>query len=277
MAKLKTKLLLQRPVQKLLAPLGREVKPDKWVFVIGCYNSGTTLLMHLLGKHPQIAALPTEGVALSDVWTRPEEYGWNRMWCRCLDQVRLTAGPDMEALARRVKKQWSFALADRPLVLEKSIANAARMPFIEAYFRPAFFIYIVRNGYAVAEGLRRGARPKKWGRHEFGDRYPIELCAEQWACSDNRVSADRGGIGRILDITYEQLTRAPRTVANRITDFLGIAPFDDGTLEGVWRIHGIRSRIRNMNAEAITRLTPADIRAVEHAAGDTLRKYGYLA
>ena len=31
-----------------------------------------------------------------------------------------------------------------------------------------------------------------------------------------------------------------------------------------------------MNAEAIARLTPADIRAVENTAGDTLRKYGYL-
>lgn len=36
-------------------------RPDKWLFVVGCYNSGTTLLAEMLSRHPNISGLPTEG------------------------------------------------------------------------------------------------------------------------------------------------------------------------------------------------------------------------
>ena len=85
MAKFTTKLLMKPGVQRWLAPLGRVPKPQKWVFIVGCYNSGTTLLADLMGNHPDISALPVEGVRLSDVWPLPETYAWNRMWMKCID------------------------------------------------------------------------------------------------------------------------------------------------------------------------------------------------
>jgi hypothetical protein len=35
--------------------------PLQWLFILGCNNSGTSLLQHLLRLHPQIDFLPTEG------------------------------------------------------------------------------------------------------------------------------------------------------------------------------------------------------------------------
>ena len=277
MTALKTKLLMKRSVQRFLVPLGREPQPKKWVFIIGCYNSGTTLLSHIMGKHPEISALPVEGVALSDVWPRPEEFGWNRMWCRCLDAVRLMPGTGMDRIASRVRKQWSFSLKNRPLFLEKSIANAARLQFIQHYFSPAYFIYIVRNGYAVAEGIRRGARPRRWGRNEFGEQYPIAMCAEQWAKTDEIVTQDRHAVKHIVDISYEDFTENPKRVLNRLCDFLDIGPFPNRIVQQNWKIHGVTSTICNMNSGSIGRLSRSDIATVRQVAGHTLEKYGYLS
>jgi len=274
-ASLKTKLLMKPGPQRLLGRVGRVPKPEKWVFIVGCYNSGTTLLADVMGQHPAISALPVEGVRLSDVWPLPETHAWNRMWMKCVDAMRLEPGPGMAALAERVKRQWWASFARRPLLLEKSIANSPRMPFIQTYFEPAYFIYIVRNGYAVSEGLRRGARPRHWGRDDYGDRYPIALCAEQWAVTDRVISADAPGIEHLTRISYEDLTADPRRVLDDVTDFLGIEPFSDAVLERSWRVHGVTSPIRDMNAEAIARLSPADIEDVRTAAADVLEKYGH--
>ncbi len=263
-------------VQRWLTPFGRVPTPDKWVFIVGCYNSGTTLLADLMGHHPSISALPVEGVRLSDVWPLPETFAWNRMWMKCLDEMRLEPGPGMEELTERVKRQWSFSFARKPLLLEKSIANTPRMPFIQTYFKPAYFIYIVRNGYAVSEGLRRGARPRQWGREDYGDQYPISLCAEQWAWTDRIISEDRAGIDHLFQISYESLAENPGRVLGGVTDFLDIEPFSDEVLNRSWRVHGVTSQIRDMNTDAIKRLSVEDIEAVQNAVGPTLEKFGHL-
>lgn len=278
MASLKTKLLMKPAVHGRLARIGRVPRPEKWVFIIGCYNSGTTLLADLMGRHPAISALPVEGVRLSDVWPLPETFAWNRMWMKCLDEMRLDPdGPNAAALAERVKRQWSFSFARKPLLLEKSIANTPRMPFIQKHFAPAYFIYIVRNGYAVSEGLRRGAKPRQWGRNDYGDQYPIGLCAEQWAWTDRIVTQDRPDIEHLVEIRYEAFANQPRETLDTVTDFLGVEPFSDAVLAQSWRVHGVTSQIRDMNAEAIARLSEADIAEVRRVAAATLDKFGHPA
>ena len=131
----------------MLTPLGHDLSPNRWIFIVGCYNSGTTLLRSLLSQHPEIDALPSEGVRLTDALPRPEDVGWHRLWCRCLNDVRLPVDEDMAPRSARIRRHWSLALPGKPAnVLEKSIANTARMPFLQAGFPPAYFIYMIRNG-----------------------------------------------------------------------------------------------------------------------------------
>jgi hypothetical protein len=277
MRRIRLRLLGERWVQKLIVPFGRELAPQKWVFIVGCYNSGTRLLAEILGHHPKIAGTAREGVILTDVLSRPESFGWPRMWCRCVDRIRLDPAPGMDRVARRIKRQWSFSFADRPVVVEKSIANTARIPFLGAYFQPAYFIYIVRNGYAVAEGIRRRAEPQRWGRSEFGARYPLRLAAEQWVASDDVVSRDRMHAARLLDVRYEELTAAPVAVMQKITDFIGLEPLAPADILHEWRIHGVTSPIVNMNEKSVSRLTDEEKREIDAVAHATLRKYGYLS
>lgn len=275
MAKLKSKLLRDRFVQKLLVPFGNVPNPKKWLFVIGCYNSGTTLLSDILSEHPDISALPIEGVALSDALPRPEKFGWNRMWSECVDDVRMLPGDGMEKIAERIKRQWSYSFEDADVLYEKSIANAARIPFLDAYFQPAYFVVIVRNGYAVAEGLRRRGDPKKFGRTEFGDKYPIEMCAKQWAVSDEIVSADTRDLQNVLRLTYEDFCADPGDNLRAITNFLELDGLPDETTSKSWEIHGNTSKIRNMNAEGIAKLSEDDLAKIREIAGHVLDKYGY--
>lgn len=274
--KLPRKLLRDRMVQKLTARLGRELKPDRWLFIVGCYNSGTTLLTNLLATHPDIGTLPGEGVVFTDCLPRPERWGWNRLWARCQPHMQPVCGRlDAAAIAARIKRQWSFGMDERPILLEKSIANAARIPFLAEHFRPARFIYIVRDGYAAAEGIRRKARPRRWHCPEPGDAYPIGLCAEQWAVSDQVVERDLTRLAHVYRTSYEALTADPKTIMRQVTEFLACSPLPDRLFSREILVNGVQSEIRNMNADSYRRLTAADCEAVEAAASATLRKYGY--
>lgn len=72
-------------------------RPRKWLFLVGCYNSGTTLLAELLSRHPDISALPTEGHFITDQFVKDYDVGLPRMWAGREELFRLTeadAGPD---------------------------------------------------------------------------------------------------------------------------------------------------------------------------------------
>ncbi len=277
-ARLRNQFMRTRTGQRLAAPFGAPLAGKKWIFVLGSYNSGTTLLKDILATHPDIGALPGEGVRFTDALPRPEDFGWNRMWCRCLDQIRLLPGEGMEARAQRVKRQWSVLFpSGRPYLLEKSVANAVRTDFLQTYFSPAYFIYLVRNGYAVAEGIRRKANPAKYENPNHPSSYPIALCAEQWCATDRILMADSQHLERFLCLKYEELAAAPDSRLRTVTDFLGLDPLGDEHLHRPWQVHGLQSEIRDMNEGALERLSDEDIAQIREVAAEELDKYDYPA
>lgn len=271
-------------VQRLSAPLVRrllrgfhaEPMPERWIFVVGCYNSGTSLLARILASHPEVGGLPDEGIYYTGELPYPEQFGWPRMWIRCLDDVRLDPDRVSRERVSRIKREWAvFFPGDTPNLLEKSVSNSARVEFLARHFRPASFVEIVRNGYAVAEGIRRRAHPGEWGNPEYGDRYPIELCAEQWAKTDEVLEAAAGEVGRFHTVRYEDLAEDPDGTMGGVTDFLGIPGFDRGLGERVWYINDRAAKIRNMNPASLERLSDDDVSRIERTAGRRLDRYGY--
>lgn len=262
--------------RRLLYPFARVPIPDRWIFIVGCYNSGTSLLARILAKHPLVGGMPDEGVYYTDSLSYPEQFGWPRMWVECLDQVRLDPDDATPERILRIKKQWSLAYPKgKPNLLEKSVVNAVRMPFLQAHFQPAFFISLVRNGYAVAEGIQRRTNPAGWKNPRYSEQYPIELCARQWRASDEVIGRDGENLERFIQISYEDLTSEPVGVMRKVTDFLGLPALDSSVLEQAWFIRDKRKTIQNMNAGSFERLSDEDVRAIERVAGDGLAKYGY--
>src|SRR5688572_24611021 len=117
-----------------LEKTGRKLENKNWIFILGCYNSGTTLLNQLLAEHPSISGLPDEGVMLTDQLVKPEDYGWRRMWWKCVDQMesdRISRNRD----SSRIKRHWSHFYEDKKFLVEKSISNVCRISFFSRHFQ----------------------------------------------------------------------------------------------------------------------------------------------
>lgn len=257
----------------LLTQLGNPLSDKKWIFILGCYNSGTTLLDQVLSRHHAVSGLMDEGVVLTDKLPRPEDFGWRRMWCMCEDQLKVAG--NLHTIADRVKRHWSnFYDVRKSWLVEKSISNTVRSRFFAEHFQPAFFIHIVRNGYAVTEGIRRKAAIMPGNPLHGQGQYPWELCARQWRRSLEVVDENKAHMTNFLEISYEQLTENPGETVKAICSFLGIG-FEPAMIDASFAVHEKDEAITNMNARSLARLSPGDIAAINSVAGDCLKRYGY--
>ena len=258
---------LNREIRIALTPIPKD---KTWVFLVGCYNSGTTLLAELLGQHPAISALSTEGHFITDQFIKDYDIGLPRMWVEREDLFRLNEddeGPD----ALRVKKEWAMRLdLKKPVLLEKSPPNSAKMRWLQKHFENAHFIGIMRNGYAVSEGITRKADPK-----HLINSWPIEMSAYQWKRSNEVMQQDAEHLKRFMWVTYEDLAGDTVETLNKITDFIGIDDFETFESDRQWSIHERDEQVRNMNDESIARLSPEQIKIINEVAGDMLDEFGY--
>ena len=245
--------------------------PDKWVFIVGCYNSGTTLLNRVLSNHHKISSLPTEGHFLTDQFPSEFNIGISRMWMYREDLYRLTekdTGPDVI----RIKKEWNMRMLNRskPVYLEKSPQNGARTRWLQEHFENSHFIAMIRNGYAVSEGIHRKAKPV----HRIG-KWPIETCAKQWCHSNRVLKEDSAYLEKIMWVRYEEFTEQPQNVLNNILGFIGLEKNEDFDVKQQWKIHERSENIVNMNNENIARLSEEDIQKINDVAGECLVEFGY--
>ena len=241
-----------------------------WLFVVGCYNSGTTLLASLLGEHAQIAALPTEGHFITDEFVKDFEIGLPRMWVAREDLFCLTeedTGPDPQ----RIKKEWAMRLdRRRPVYLEKSPPNTAKTRWLQAHFERAHFVGLVRNGYAVAEGIRRKSEPS---HRKAG--WTLEEAAWQWVRSNEILKADAAHLRRFQWVTYEELAAEPQAVLDRIARFVGLQPQSEFRSGQAVTVHERSEPVRDLNEDSIARLSREELDTINAVAADQLTAFGY--
>ncbi|MFB6355023.1 MAG: sulfotransferase [bacterium] len=274
--RLRRKLGQQQFVRKIGSTLGSVPDPDRWIFVTGCYNSGTTLLSRIIEFHPSVAGLPDEGALLTDLLPYPEQYGWPRMWYKCRGKLHLDKSLEPKQRAKTIKRQWSLWLSSNcDNYVEKSVSNVLRLPFLQHHFSPSFFIHIIRNGYAVAEGIQRKARLQHWNNPEYQSQYPIELCARQWIESNRVFKNHHDNLQRTLLIYYEDLTEHPLQTVEQVFDFLNLPTPDDFDVSRQWSIHNKNRSIENLNPESFRRLSASQIETITEVANAELEKHGY--
>jgi hypothetical protein len=239
-------------------------EPEKWVFIVGCYNSGTTLLHRLLARHPLIGSMPNEGQFYSDVLPRGRDLGLPRLWAIKPEAFHLkeTSGTyDVDKLMR----QWAWMYNDirKPVLIEKTILHAARTRWLQQHFPNSYFIALFRHGYAVAEGIRRK------------ENHSIEQCITQWTVSNLMLLDDLQYIKNKISITYESLTADPAAIMKQLTDFIGIAPLGTEVFTDEFEIHKSKSGIENKNADSVSRLSPSEIAVMNTIGGEAFQKLGY--
>jgi SAM-dependent methyltransferase len=240
--------------------------PQKWVFVVGCYNSGTTLLHDILATHPEVGSMDNEGQFNQTELLRPFDVGLGRAWSKRPELFRMDETTRSDVNVRRIKRQWGarYNFPERPVLLEKTPVNGARVRWLEREFENAHFIAILRNGYAVAEGIHRKAG------------LPLGEAARHWALANEIMLADLPHVRHSLVVRYEDLTNATDETVRRIAAFIGIDPAGIVTSGRVWKVHEKLSPIGDMNQRSLEALTAGDRAEIEAQAGDMLRQLGYL-
>lgn len=118
------------------------------LILVSAARSGSKLLRDLLGASPECAVVPFD---VNFVWRHgnedypddalpPEAAGE-----RVAQYIRRTI-PRLAGLARE---------RDDRLIIEKTVSNSLRVPFVARVFPQARFVWLLRDGRAVAESTRR--------------------------------------------------------------------------------------------------------------------------
>ena len=276
-SKIWNRIIRSRTAQPILSRFGPSGEHKLWIFILGNYNSGTTLLYELLRKQTGISSLPWEGSRLTHHFTDPNDYGWPRMWHACAEEMKGAESGLGKKEARHIKRQWNWSSNSTSKVfVEKSITNATRIPFLAKNFNPAFFIHIVRNPYASCEGIQRKATPNRQLTGTDFSSYPMSMCAQQWIESNQLIEAHLTE-SKSIQITYEDLCADPQKTIDNISTAcpelseLGIR-FE--THEKI-RVHGSSGLISNQNEDAISRLSEKDRSEITNVASKMMNHYGY--
>lgn len=250
--------------------------PKTWVFLVGCFNSGTTLLQHILGAHPEIAGLPREGVRFTSVLSNLEANGHHMMWDENYDRLREPAMDPGEAYAR-IAADWSVFWNRRASIyIDKSVANTARVAWLDKAFPNAKFVGIHRNGYCIAEGLRRRAVPPDWYQQKTGlDHYPIEATGHQWVIANTDMLAGFDAASATKLVKFEDLVSNPAAVLADIFEFLDVDPDAISTKQNTLQIGGKVFDIRDPNPSSIARLSDDEKERVQPIIAPMMHRLGY--
>lgn len=229
------------------------------LFLISPNNSGSTFLRRALalshhvwslqreGQHmPGFAGPSTRGTGASLIWASSDKW---------IDLFSDPAAFDWQ----RTRRAWYFhASAHDP---EASVLAVASPPFLlqvdqlAAAFGDARFLFVLRNPYAMVEGICRRADRQPIAP---GDDIRTVAARHAVACFERqRDNLARHG-DRGTYFTYETMCDAPGEVERAI---IALVPaLSDLQLDRKIKVKSIYDeQLRNMNPDQIARLTPEDL------------------
>jgi hypothetical protein len=227
---------------------------NAYIFVLCPPYSGSTILWKLVATSEAVSSFPKEGQYLPET----VELMGHRPW-----------KPDTKMPWDQIIPIWeTYWDMDKPLLIEKSPPNLVRTDEILQHFDPVYFLIMVRNPYALCEGLiRRNKRSP-----ERAARFAVRQL--QWQ-ADNAEKLENA-----ICFTYEDLTEKPQEVAAKIEAFIPqIGSLDYAQKFKVHSIDGMVNReIVNLNQKKIDNLSPknlATINKVFEENLDALEYWGY--
>lgn len=237
-----------------------------WFFILGVNNSGTTILTKILETHPDIRYLSAEGQFLTTAFPTPNFYNVPRLWSSRIDLFRWGVNDDPRP-ALQAKKDWlSLYSKNKGILLEKSPPNTLRSLWLQRNFNPSRFLSIIRNPYAVCEGVRRRTK------------CTIQQAAHHWELSNRILLEDMKSLDKSLLIHYEDLVENPNQILIDIQSFLGLdTPFVQADFMGIGAhsIEGTTSGIQNMNENSFKNLSREDILEINAICGQLMTQLSY--
>lgn len=231
---------------------------ERPLFIVSAPRAGSTLLFDLIARFPDVYTIGGESHAI--IRGLPTLHPSARAYA----SDRLTAADASPAVTAALMDGFSRQLIDRrgqPLIdlpapsrpsgvrfLEKTPANALRIPFLRAVFPEARFIYLRREAKENISSLVEGWRSRRFlsyrgmpgwpyrdwsfflppGWQSLAGRSLVEIAAYQWQVANATIEADLGELpaSEWCEVSYAELLQQPRDVASRIGQFAGLT-WDD--------------------------------------------------
>lgn len=220
------------------------------VFVVSAPRAGSTLLFDLLARLPDVWTIGAESHEL--IRALPELHPAARDYA----SDRLTAADATPAIIAALQRSFAARLQDRDgrahaalapeqrparlRMVEKTPANALRIPFLRAVFPGARFVHLRREPRENISSLVEGWRSRRfiayqrmpgWPHRDWSfllppgwqaltDRSLVEIAAYQWHTTEALIHADLAELpaSATLRVEYEDLVRSPRATLQAICE-----------------------------------------------------------
>ncbi len=220
---------------------------DRPVFIVSAPRSGSTLLFETLACTPQLWTVGGEAHWLVEGFPElcPGAPGVdsNRVEARhatpaIRDAVRARIAERLEGPGREPLPASTGALR----FLEKTPKNALRIPFFNAVFPDARFVFLWRDPRPNVSSIMEAWKSNRWVTYkqlegwdgpwsmllppdwrEMRGRPLEEVAAFQWRTANRIIADDLAalGAGRHIMVSYEEFLKNPATEVGRICEFAG--------------------------------------------------------
>jgi hypothetical protein len=242
-------------------------KVERPVFVVGAPRSGTMLLYTVLRSSSKLAHWrPTEAHEVWELDHHPAQHGW-------VSNV-LTGADATPEVRDRIRRSFLLVTGKNKRLIDKTPRNVLRVPFMNAVFPDARFIYLKRDGRDNVNSLINAWRSKRYKTYKLPEPHripgvdpnwwkfvlypgweqdidgPVELvAAKQWRASNDHALAAFPDIDpeRWTEIRYEALIDNPIVEIERLMDFIGL-PYEDE----------VRQRAADVSTTPINTVTPPE-------------------
>ena len=240
------------------------------LFVAAPNNSGSTFLHGALAACRNAWAMPVEGQAIRSYSGPVTLRGPKRaIWAAEEESMALFADPAAHDWAKN-RKTWYFharaKCADASVFVEKSSQHALQVAQLAEHFPNARFLFMVRDPYAVCEGICRNYR-RRFGEPDGADlhlearaaQHVVNLLRHQRRNIETTRASPPGQPGATgTFFTYEAMCAEPGRVARQIRQL--VPAFDDLNLQQSRPVKGRYCQpLTDMNARQLAALAPAQI------------------
>lgn len=255
-------------VREILFPFNGKIIYDKsqaakWVFIIGCNNSGTTLLNQIFSRHPEISTMEGEGQFRTKEILDDRESGFGRLFTENVDLFYWNE-KFTEVNEKKLHYDWYLHLrGNKQINVEKSPPHTLKMRFFNRIFKNAYFVILIRSPYGVCEGIKR----------KHPEKISIKRAALHWNKVHDILRQDLPHIQKKIVLTYDELTEQPHETLSGIRKFLDLKSGFEGATLGSFTIHGQKSPVANMDGKSISKLSKKEIDTINEICSINLEHF----
>lgn len=222
----------------------RVKQPRRIDFVVGCYNSGTTIIKDAIAAHPDICSAPIEGDQLTGAISDNESgFAPRAMMINVCNIAKDRESEPVDAdLLVSDLRPW---LKEDTVFLEKSISNTVRINRLRSSLPGSKFVCVTRAVDDVVNGIKKRSQPAGMLLDILGQNdYPDRILRRQWWMFYQLVLNDYDE-SDVYFVSYERFLKEPDEQLLKIYKFLELDEVDVIYQDNILKVNNTSLLIKN--------------------------------